>query len=880
MKNFLKDSANAERLLKLTSDTLLLIDKKGNCVDIAVYNTDLWFLDEEKLIGKNILELTPFVTRRQFYPDFMKVVQQKVCVTGSYQLPLGNEVYYFKCIMYPYDDMVLCQYRDITQRSQRKMELEKKNRELNEIQKAASIGSWQYNSGERIFYYTGHTGIMCSDERQGMPLETYRQLILPDDRSIFDTWIEKNLQGNITNSIDYRIAFQGDIHYLRLKAFSRERHRNGETTLEGYIQNITDIQQRRNDINLLTHAINNSTEDIYAAHQDGTLLFCNRCFKERHHINNSTDITRLKIYDLPTYGRNRKQWEELFSLVAREEGKGRSFITNHPLPMNPEVLAMEGNSYIVTDDQGIQTLWTFAKDITPRIKREQELKRFTQILNNTIENLPASIVVKDIENEFRYLYRNRESYKHSDDLQSAIGKNDFDFHPREMALEKLEQDIRIARTGESLHWVEEHTGADGRAVYLDKRKLKIAGEDFPPMLLSIEWDITEMELMKRELMAAKEKAEASDRLKSAFLANMSHEIRTPLNAIVGFSQIIAESTNAEERNEYYQIIETNNERLLQLINEILDLSKIEAGMAEFTSGPIDLHQLCREVHDAHRFRCPEQTTLIFEPSDEHLIAEGDKNRLFQVFSNLIGNAFKFTPQGCVSYGYCRKGEMAEFHVSDTGVGVPREKLPTIFDRFVKANDFVQGTGLGLSISKTIIERMGGSISVTSEEGKGTCFTFTLPLLPDKPDETSSETTATTTGNGTAGEEEERSSATILVAEDTDSNYILISAILGRNYHLERAHDGIEAVRRYEELHPDLILMDMKMPNLNGLDATRIIRELSPTIPIIALTAHAYEHDKQVAQEAGCTDFLTKPFTQEVLKVLISRYLRDRSHSSS
>ena len=398
-------------------------------------------------------------------------------------------------------------------------------------------------------------------------------------------------------------------------------------------------------------------------------------------------------------------------------------------------------------------------------------------------------------------------------------------------------------------------------------------------------DITEKLKVERMLQEAKEKAEESNRLKSAFLANMSHEIRTPLNAIIGFSRIIAESENTEERKEYYNIVEANNERLLQLINEILDLSKIEAGIVEFSIAPVRLYPLCKEIHDAHVFRCPSDVELIFEPSDEDIRIDSDKNRIFQVISNLIGNAFKFTTHGSISYGYHQEGENIIFHVTDTGTGIAPEKIGKVFERFVKANNFAQGTGLGLAICKTIIERLGGTISVTSELEKGTTFTFNLPAkianeeekeMPETVLEESGSTTneqKATTEKNQATPESSRMK-TILIAEDTDSNYILIKAILGKEYHLERAKDGMEAVNMFVELNPDIILMDMKMPNLGGLDATRIIRELSPDIPIIALTAFAYDHDRKAALEVGCNDFLTKPFTQEVLKETIKKWIRE------
>lgn len=882
MKNILKNAGNAERLLKLTSDTLILLDKDGVCVDIAVYNVDLWFMKEERLLGENLFQLIPPSTYQQVFPEFEKVLKQKIRSVRNYELVLGKQIYYFKCIMSPYDGMVLCQYRDITERSQRKLELEKKNHELNEIQKAALIGRWGYQSNTNMFSYHGHTSIMCNEEEQYIALDTYIQRILREDRDTFNNWFKESLNGNIAETVDYRICYDNQIFYIRLQAFLQERHENGNIILEGYIQNITDIQQKRNDINLLTHAINNSIENIFAAREDGTLVFANRCFKEHYNIGNTEDISKINFINLPSFTQNERVWKEIIS-SARKDMENSSFIINHPLEDYPEILAYEGSAYWVTSDEGIETVWVFGRDISQRILHEQQIKRFNQILDKIIERLPAGIVVKDINNGFKYVYRNRESYNRSITMQEAIGKDDFDFYPLEQAQVKRAQDIEIATTGKEMHWVTEEHDINDKSIFLDKRKIKIESKDFSPIVLSIEWDITEMESMKRELLVAKEKAETSDKLKSAFLANMSHEIRTPLNAIVGFSRIIAESENTEERLEYYNIVEANNERLLQLINEILDLSKIESGILEFSITPVRMQPLCKEVYDAHVFRCPSDVELVYEHSDEDIVIDGDKNRIFQVISNLIGNAFKFTTSGKVSYGYHQEGKNIIFHVTDTGIGIQPDKLSRVFERFVKVNSFAQGTGLGLSICKTIIERLGGNISASSEYGVGTTFTFTLPAK-EKVNQTENEVVESTEHNlenasapaTQVNETHERtssSSKTILIAEDTECNYILLKAILGHTYNLEHANDGMEAVTMFEELHPDLILMDMKMPNLGGLDATRIIRELSPNIPIIALTAFAYEHDKQAAFEVGCNDFLTKPFTQEVLKEMIKKWLK-------
>lgn len=889
MKNILKNPENAERLLELTVDTLILLDKDGICVDVAPTSTAQWFITKERLLGKNLFELLPSQTYSNFYPEFRRVLLHKVVSTQNYSLTLQDDVYYFKCIMQPYDGMVLCQYRDITERSQRKLELEKRTHELFEIQKAALIGKWSYNSKIELFSYMGHTNVMCTLEEQFISLKEYLTYIVSDDQQTFLTWLEKNVQGSMEQSVDYRLKFKDNIHYIRLKAFSRERQRNGNILLEGYIQNITDIQKQRNDITLLTHAINNSTEDVIAIKKDGSLVFANRQFKKRHEIERSRDITKMKIYDLRSRIHTKESWQKTVEFL-QNRNQEQSFIVHNPFPLRPDILAYECIAFQVTSDKGEEIIWISGKDISQRIRQEKEVKRFNQILDKTLENLPASIVVKDVEQDFRYLYRNRASYDRDIPIVDSIGKNDFDYYPPQVAKKKREEDLYIAETGEVLHWIEEAHDSHNNPLFLDKRKLRIESQDFQPLLLSIEWDITELELMKQELIKAKEKAETSDQLKSAFLANMSHEIRTPLNAIVGFSRIIAESNNMEERKEYYSIVEANNERLLQLINEILDLSKIEAGMTEFKFSTVWMHQLCLEVRNTHLFRCPPGIELIFESSDPDVRIDTDRNRLVQVITNLIGNALKFTQKGHISFGYKIEGDQMVFHVTDTGMGIPQEQIDKIFDRFIQANTFIQGTGLGLSICKTIVERLGGTISLTSELGVGSTFTFTLPLQEPKKktskelqekegqDATSplslqsNEAGSATTVAIQESEPGKDSTKMILVAEDMDSSFMLIKKLLGDSYKLARAKDGIETVNMLEEMCPDLILMDIKMPNLNGLDATRVIRELCPTLPIVIITASAYESDRKRAFECGCSDFLTKPFTQDELRAVVSKWI--------
>ena len=362
---------------------------------------------------------------------------------------------------------------------------------------------------------------------------------------------------------------------------------------------------------------------------------------------------------------------------------------------------------------------------------------------------------------------------------------------------------------------------------------------------------------EQALIEAKQRAEESDCLKSAFLANVSHEIRTPLNAIVGFSEVIAHTEGECEREEYLDIVKANSNLLLHLINDILDLSRIESGRMEFIDENIQMDELCEELRQMHQMRIKNDVKIIFERPAASLTIVSDSHRLRQLYSNLISNAIKYTEKGSITLGYKLKGNMMEGYVRDTGSGIPVEKLNNVFGRFEKLDLLKQGFGLGLSICKSILDKMGGEIWVESELGVGSCFYFLIPC------------------NGTFPVAGEQNKPLILVAEDMDCNYELVKAILEERYSVLRANDGIDVVTKYESSKPDLILMDVRMPGLDGLSAAGIIRELNPTVPIIATTAFAFETDREMALAAGCNEYMSKPLEAEKLKTMIERCLENK-----
>lgn len=450
---------------------------------------------------------------------------------------------------------------------------------------------------------------------------------------------------------------------------------------------------------------------------------------------------------------------EMFGLVRKEDVLGINMFENHLIPeeMRERMKRREDVSFsMVYDFSKLNGLYVSEK--TGRLNLLTKVTTLYDAQNNLINYLLISLdrteateaynqiqefkdfftLVGDYAQvgyaHFNALTRNGYGldswYKNVGEeigtpLPQIIGVHSH-FHPEDRALmlaflsdviagkrTHLRNDMRIRR-------------ADGHYTWT---RVNVLVRDYRPQegmieMICINYDITELKETEAKLIKAKDKAEESDRLKSAFLANMSHEIRTPLNAIVGFSNLLAYAQEESERAQYIGIVEENNELLLQLISDILDLSKIEAGTFEFVYDRVDVCQLCEDVVTSLRVKVPAGVDLCIAPNLPECWVYSDKNRLRQVISNFVNNAFKFTSSGKITVGYMLRDGEVEISVTDTGVGIEEEKQKQIFDRFVKLNSFAHGTGLGLSICKSIVEQVGGRIGVNSELGKGSRFWFT------------------------------------------------------------------------------------------------------------------------------------------------------------
>ena len=453
---------------------------------------------------------------------------------------------------------------------------------------------------------------------------------------------------------------------------------------------------------------------------------------------------------------------EMFGLARKEDALGINMFENHLIPeeMRERMKRRENVSFsLVYDFSNLNGLYVSKK--TGRLNLLTKVTTLYDAQNNLINYLLISLdrteateaynqiqefkdfftLVGDYAQvgyaHFNALTRNGYGldswYKNVGEeigtpLSQIIGVHSH-FHPEDRVLmltflsdviagkrTHLRNDMRIRR-------------ADGHYTWT---RVNVLVRDYRPRegmieMICINYDITELKETEAKLIKAKDKAEESDRLKSAFLANMSHEIRTPLNAIVGFSNLLAYAQEESERAQYIGIVEENNELLLQLISDILDLSKIEAGTFEFVYDRVDVRQLCEDVVTSLRVKVPAGVDLCIVPNLPECWVYSDKNRLRQVISNFVNNAFKFTTSGEIAVGYTLRDGEVEISVTDTGVGIEEEKQKQIFDRFVKLNSFAHGTGLGLSICKSIVEQVGGRIGVNSEPGKGSRFWFTHSL---------------------------------------------------------------------------------------------------------------------------------------------------------
>ncbi len=527
--------------------------------------------------------------------------------------------------------------------------------------------------------------------------------------------------------------------WIRSKACFQETDENGNTKVYGIAETQEGIhiasahQALQNSERILHNIYKNLPVGIELYDKDGQMVDLNKKDMEMFRISNKEDILGVNIFENPILPEEIKQ--------KIRDNENADFTFRYDFSKINKYYQPDSTTGFIDLTTKVTTLYDHnhapinyllinvdKTEDTIAYNKIQEFESFFDLVGDY-----AKVGYAHFDALSRDGYALRSWYMNVGEeegtpLPEIIGIHSH-FHPEDRAVmidfldkvikgesSKLSRDVRIRRANGNYTWT----------------RVNVLVRNYQPQdniieMLCINFDITELKKTERMLIGAKEKAEEADRLKSAFLANMSHEIRTPLNAIVGFSSLLEEAEDAEEKHLYITIIEENNKLLLQLISDILDLSKIEAGTFDIIPEQVDAQQLCNELLQAMQVKATEQVEILLAPELPELTFTSDKNRLYQVLLNFITNALKFTSKGSIVIDYQINGNEVRFSVQDTGRGIEPEKQEAIFTRFVKLNNFIAGTGLGLSICQSIVTQLGGKIGVESKPGEGSCFWFTHPL---------------------------------------------------------------------------------------------------------------------------------------------------------
>lgn len=527
------------------------------------------------------------------------------------------------------------------------------------------------------------------------------------------------------------------------------------------------------------------------------------------------------------------------------------------------------NIPIYSENGALIAVEGIARDISARRLAEENLK----LLSRAIHQNPISIVITDINGTIEYVnpaFCKKSGYS----AEEAIGKNPRILKSEHQTPEFYEELWNTILSGKE--WIGEiqNKTKSGEHFWEETVISPITGENGEiTHFVAIKEDVTLRKLMIEDLIAAKEKAEESDRLKSAFLANMSHEIRTPMNGILGFANLLKEPhLTGEEKEHFIEIIESSGNRMLNTINDLVDIAKIESGMVEINNSEVHINEVLQSLTYFFQPEAAKKGLNLIWRKDAHLsdlVINTDKEMLISILTNLIKNAVKYTFAGSIEFGFNIQSGSVLFYVKDTGIGIDKARQTAVFDRFVQEDSSIsrayEGAGLGLSISKAYVELLGGKIWVESEKGKGSQFFFNIPIRKNN-----GENILETDKIENMTENDGFEKLTVLIAEDDKVGQMFLTAILEKRCKkILYAENGEEAVKQVENnADIDLVLMDMKMPVMNGFIATQKIKLIRPDVFVIAQTAFAMADDKEKVTQAGCDAYISKPVNREHLIKLI------------
>jgi PAS domain S-box-containing protein len=654
----------------------------------------------------------------------------------------------------------------------------------------------------------------------------------------------------------------------------------------GFERNITDnietLNSLRKERDLLQSLMENIPDSIYFKDIKSRFIRINRAKAYEIGLSNPHDAigkSDIDYYDKERANIKLKDEELILNTGAPLISKEEKLITKS----GKERWISTTKSPVKDEKNNIVGLVGISRDISAQKEIMQKLNEERDFLQVLMDYIPYTIYFKDLQCRFTKINQAQVKLIGIEKPEDAVGKTDFDFFSGQHAQSAHEDEKRILSSGiPMLEKVELLKDSAGNNRWVSATKIPVK-DNYGNVtgLVGISIDITENRIAEDKLRESKEKAEESDRLKTAFLANMSHEIRTPMNGIIGFSNLLRNTGLTEnERNDFLNHITSCGNTLLNLIDDIIDISKIEAGQIKIRITECNINSIMHELNDsfaASKIRDGKETVKLIKKTslpDNKSVTLSDPFRLRQIISNLIGNALKFTIQGSIEFGYTLEADdYLQFYVKDTGIGIPKDKQEIIFERFgqvLDSNFYInqKGTGLGLAISSNLVKLLGGKMWVESEPGKGSTFYFTIPYnYIEFPIQDESK-------NGANAAPVLYTGKTILIAEDEEINYLYFKQIFKHTHaSVIWVKNGLEAIEAVKN-NPDiaLVLMDCKMPQLDGYSATVEIKKINPTLPIVAQTAFAMADEQEKAMESGCNEYISKPIRVKELFVILNKYL--------
>lgn len=860
-------------LFENAADPILLVDFDGNIIDINPATCHILGYSADELRKMNTIDLNARDYRLQVKSRLLPLASEDHLFFETDHRAKDCSLLHFeinsRVIDFEDRRVILSIYRDVTEKKKNEIALRESEEKFRRI--------FENHAAVKLLIDPENGNITDANHAAtsyyGWSREELRTMNLKDINYASEHRIVERID-RIRTGRQNRFELQ---HRMKngavrdVETFSSFIEISGKTFLHSIVHDITDRKKAENALR--------ESELFFKESQKAAFIGSYKFDLVNNHWNSSEVLDEIMGIS-ESYDRSLEGWLNLIhpddrnmmdhyfkhEVIGQKKGFNKEYRIIRPLDGSIHwVLGLGNLSY--SDDHSVIAMIGTIQDITERKAIEESIKELNDFNNTLLQTIPFGMDIVDEEGTVVFQSSNLEQTLG----MSAIGKKCWEVYRDDKSQCKdcpLQKDIILGETG-----IYETDGIlGGRTFQISRTGMLFKGRK---ALLKIFQDITQRKQGEKELLLAKEKAEESDRLKTAFLHNISHEIRTPMNAIMGFSGLLNNpELIPEKRRHFTDLIIQSSEQLLSIITDIISIATIEAEQEKLYEKEFSIHAVIGLIYDQFASRAEKQNLELSYhiplPNEQDVIS-ADRTKLESILVNLVGNALKFTPQGHVKFGYTLKGDFLEFYVEDSGIGIPAHLHKEIFKRFrqveIAASRQYGGSGLGLSISKAYVHLMGGNIWLISEPGHGSTFYFTIPYRKAASGAPSVSTPLITT------DELSLEKRTILIAEDEDSNYLLIEEMLSDSgYNLIRVVNGKQAVevcKSGQEI--DLALMDIKMPEMDGLEATRQIKSLRPGLPVIAQSAYSFPEEKKTAMDAGCDAFISKPVKSEELMHTINRF---------